>query len=101
MRNVSPRRGLHNMRSRTTRRATASQTSPELYLKLTSLEIERSRRVTEFDNLSERLRSLAERIRTISEEQVELRLRLEGSHPGLAISQTSPTKQNNNVGFTY
>ena len=101
MRNAAPRRGLHNMRSRTTRKTTASQTSPELYLKLTSLEIERSRRVSELDNLMQRMQTLSERIKSISDEQLELRRRLESWQPESANSHSSPTKQNNNVGFTY
>ncbi len=101
MRNVSPRRGLHNMRSRTTRKATASQTTPELYLKLTSLEIERSRRVSELANLAERMQTLSERIQSISDEQVALRRRLEDWQPDANVLPSVPTKQNNNVGFTY
>ena len=101
MRNASPRRGLHNMRTRTTRKATASQTSPELYLKLTSLEIERSRRVNELSNLMERMQTLSERIQSIADEQAELRQRLHGPEAEPTLSQMASSKNNNQVGFTY
>ena len=101
MRNASPRRGLHSMRSRTTRKATASQTSPELYLKLTSLEIEKTRRLSELENLKERMQTLCQRIQSISDEQVELRGRLEAWQPELALSPSPSPRQNNNVGLTY
>jgi predicted nuclease with TOPRIM domain len=101
MRNASPRRGLHSMRSRTTRKATASQTSPELYLKLTSLEIERSRRLNELENLKVRMQTLCERIQSISDEQADLRGRLDTWQPEPNLSQPHLIKQNNNVGLTY
>ncbi|MCY2982479.1 MAG: hypothetical protein NTY15_02445 [Planctomycetota bacterium] len=89
------------MRSRTTRRATASQTSPELYLKLTSLEIEKTRRLTELENLKVRMQTLCQRIQSISDEQVSLRGQLEAWQPELAHSPSPSPRQNNNVGLTY
>lgn len=76
MRNSSTRRGLHSMRTRATRKAVASQTTPELYLKLTSLEIERSRRAHELENLLERASRLSARIQSIVLEQQDLQNRI-------------------------
>lgn len=101
MRNSMPRRGLHNMQTRTSRKAIASLQSPEMYLKLTSLEIERSRRVMELDNLLERMNKLSVRIQAITDEQDALRLRIDGQTQSVIPSQNTPARQNNNVGFTY
>ncbi|MFN7290236.1 MAG: hypothetical protein ACK5T6_06590, partial [Pirellula sp.] len=64
------------MQTRASRKAVASLQTPELYLKLTSLEIERSRRANELENLMERVSKLQNRIRTIEGEQEELQIRI-------------------------
>lgn len=72
----SPRRGLQIMRTQSTRKAGGTLTSPEMYIRLTSLEMERARRVMERDRLLERIRLLDERIVKIADEQYEMRHRI-------------------------
>jgi phosphopantetheine adenylyltransferase len=66
------RRGLSSMRTHISRRMTSARQPHELYMKLTSLEIERSRRLTEKEAIERRLRSLSERLRDIEEEQEQM-----------------------------
>ena len=106
MTNSIPRRGMRSMRSRTSRRATDSMKSPDLYLRLASLEIERSRRVAELDALAERKNQTTERIRLIVAEQEALRNRIlamtQVANPQVENQQRELPKQNtNSIGFTY
>jgi len=72
MNNRLNRRGLQTLRTHTTRRALPSQKKHELYLKLTTLEMEKARRVIERDALVKRLAMLDERLISIAFEQTEL-----------------------------
>ena len=101
MRNSMPRKGLHNMQTRASRKAVASLQTPELYLKLTSLEIERSRRANELENLMERVSKLQNRIRTIEGEQEELQIRIAAQQGTVPPSVLAPSNTNQSVGFTY
>ena len=101
MRNSMPRRGLHNMQTRASRKVVASQQTPELYLKLTSLEIERSRRANELENLMERVNKLQNRIRTIVGEQEELQIRIAAQQGTVPPTVLKPGNSNQSVGFTY
>lgn len=96
-----PRRGLQNVRTQSSRRAISTLQSPELYIKLTSLEMERSRRIVERDRLLERVRILDERLQEIALEQDEMRFRIDS----LQIEPTayvSVHSQNNcDIGFKY
>ena len=65
-------RGLQSLRTHTTRRALPSQKKHELYLKLTTLEMENARRVIERDALVKRLALLDERLVSIASEQAAL-----------------------------
>lgn len=65
-------RGLQSLRTHTTRRALPSQKKHELYLKLTTLEMEIARRVIERDALVKRLTMLDERLGNIASEQTAL-----------------------------
>jgi|694.fasta_scaffold96519_4 chromosome segregation ATPase len=96
-----PRRGLHSMQTRASRKAVASLQTPELYLKLTSLEIERSRRANELEYLMERLSNLQNRIRTIVEEQDELQGRIDVQQRTLPPTIPSSNTVNQSVGLTY
>ena len=101
MRNSRPRRGLHSMQTRASRKAVVSLQTPELYLKLTSLEIERSRRANELDNLMERVNKLQNRIRVIVEEQEQLQIRIAAQQGTAPPSLPAPSTINQSVGFTY
>lgn len=96
-----PRRGLHSMQTRASRKAVASLQTPELYLKLTSLEIERSRRANELENLMERVHKLQARIGTIVEEQEQLQIRIAAQQGSTPANLPAPASTNNSVGFTY
>jgi len=72
MNNRLNRRGLQTLRTHTTRRALPSQKKHELYLKMTTLEMEKARRVIERDALVKRLDMLDERLNSIASEQSEL-----------------------------
>jgi len=65
-------RGLQSLRTHTTRRALPSQKKHELYLKLTTLEMEIARRAIERDALVKRLATLDERLGNIASEQAAL-----------------------------
>jgi hypothetical protein len=101
MRNSIPRRGLHNIQTRASRKAVASMQTPELYLKLTSLEIERSRRAIELESLLERVKILTNRIQSIIQEQESLQLRIASQQQTPLPPQAPAANQNRNVGFTY
>lgn len=70
--NHSNRRGLSTMRTHINRRLPVSRQPHEIYMKLTALEIERSRRMTERDAMNRRIRLLEERLTEIEVEQAEL-----------------------------
>jgi len=81
-------RGLQSLRTHTTRRALPSQKKHELYLKLTTLEMENARRVIERDALVKRLALLDERLVSIASEQAAL---LEIINDGAAGNPAIPT----------
>ena len=89
------------MQTRASRKAIASLQTPELYLKLTSLEIERSRRSNELDNLMERVNKLQNRIRSIVDEQEQLQIRIAAQQGPTPSSDVAPSNSNQSVGFTY
>ncbi len=89
------------MQTRASRKAVASLQTPELYLKLTSLEIERSRRANELENLMERVNKLQNRIRTIVGEQEELQIRIASQQGTVPPTALTPGNSNQSVGFTY
>lgn len=99
----TPRRGLQNMRTQSSRKAIASLRSPELYLRLTSLEMERSRRVVERDRLCERITVLDERIQEIGIEQEEMRCRIaeRDAESESDLRQPALLKPTISYGFTY
>lgn len=101
MRNSMPRRGLHSMQTRASRKAVASLQTPELYLKLTSLEIERSRRANELENLMERAHKLQARIGTIIQEQEQLQIRIAAQQGTTSANLPTTASPNNSIGFTY
>lgn len=70
--NLTSRRGLSTMRTHTNRRMQVSQQPHEIYMKLTALEIERSRRATEREAMNHRIKLLDERLADIEAEQAEL-----------------------------
>ncbi len=77
MARFSHRRGLQTMRTQSTRKAGETLTSPEMYIRLTSLEMERARRVVERERLIQRIQLLDERIGKIVIEQAEMKHRLD------------------------
>jgi hypothetical protein len=66
------RRGLQILRTHTTRRALPTQKRHELYLKLTTLEMEKARRITERQALLKRLAIIDERLNAVASEQLAL-----------------------------
>jgi hypothetical protein len=101
----APRRGLQNMRTQSSRKAVASLQSPELYLRLTSLEMERSRRILEKDRLVERIAILDERISEIATEQEEMRQRISERDRAITMSSkpivTVQSTRSTTRGLTY
>lgn len=67
------RRSITNVRTHSTRRTSPALAKHELYMKLTSLEIERSRRDTERRATNQRLEMIDERLREIEAEQQQIR----------------------------
>jgi len=76
MNNRLNRRGLQTLRTHTTRRALPTQKKHELYLKLTTLEMEKARRVIERESLAKRIAILDARLVEVATEQMELLARL-------------------------
>ncbi len=74
------RRGLQILRTHTTKKAVPSLKKHELYLKLTTLEMERARRLVERDSLIRRLELINERLASVTREQAELNSVLEGNN---------------------
>lgn len=89
------------MQTRASRKAIASLETPELYLKLTSLEIERSRRANELENLLERINKLQNRINTIVGEQEELQRRIAAQQGTVPPDVLTASNSNPSMGFTY
>ncbi len=99
------------MRTQSTRKATSNLSSPELYIRLTSLEMERARRAMERDRLLERIRIIDERLSKIAQEQAEMKQRIEltqqdpnASHPTDAPMRHPTTREEgreSQFGFTY
>lgn len=75
------------MRTQSTRKAAETLSSPEMYIRLTSLEMERARRVVERDRLVQRIQLLDERISKIAIEQAEMKHRIDMKE----LSQHLPT----------
>ncbi len=103
----SQRRGLQSLRTQATRKATSNLSSPEIYIRLTALEMERARRIMERDRLLERVRILDQRIAQIAEEQAEMRDRVDHADTALPDraqrerSSHGAADQSNQFGFTY
>ncbi len=74
------------MRTLTTRRAQPTQQRHELYLKLTTLEMEKTRRQTERDALIKRLHLIEERLQQVISEQEELNQLLSGVESSIELS---------------
>lgn len=70
------RSGLDRIRTHVNRRMSAGQQTHELYMKLTSLEIERTRRMTERDATAKRLQTIDDRIANIETEQDAVKTKL-------------------------
>lgn len=99
----STRQGLQSIRTQTSRRATATLKKHELYMKLTSLEIERARRTTERDALVQRLRMLEERIAVIVADQTRIEQEIDQSVPNTTGDGQHPRSGSgpNNFCFQY
>ncbi len=98
------RRGLQTVRTQSTRKANANLSGPELYIRLTSLEMERTRRVTERDRLLERVRILDQRIHEINDEQHNFRARIDRANAQnqlLAEDPASGSSGSNSSGFGF
>lgn len=67
------RLSLANVRTHTTRKTSPALQKHELYMRLTSLEIERSRRAAERDATAKRIAILDQRLEVIVSEQNHLR----------------------------
>lgn len=93
------------MRTQSSRKATSHLTSPELYIRLTSLEMERARRVIERDRLLGRIRILDERIAKIAEEQTDLKTRVDrasAAGPHVSTPENGLVDgRDSQFGFTY
>ena len=87
MKRNSNRRGLQTMRTITSRRANPTQQRHEFYLKLTTLEMEKTRRETERSTLIHRLKLIEERLQQIHDEQEDLNRLLSG----VQIPDVAPT----------
>jgi len=70
-------------------------------MRLTSLEIERSRRQTEYDSLQTRLDSISQRLEALSSERdsINSRLRIVGIDP--PSEQIPSPKSADNIHFQY
>ena len=71
------RRSLADVRTHTTRRSSPALAKHELYMKLTSLEIERARRIADRAATLERVKQLDERLSAIEQEQLDISRLLE------------------------
>lgn len=93
MARANHRPSLANVRTLTTRKSSAALQKHELYMKLTSLEIERSRRETERKATVERVAIVDQRLALIEAEQNVIRGLLANAEESEAnASQSSPMK---------
>ncbi len=67
------RRGLQIIRTHTTKRSNFTLKRHELYIKLTSLEMEKARRESERNGLLQRLKIIDERLSTLVSEQQQVK----------------------------
>lgn len=95
------RPSLANVRTHTTRRTSPALAKHEMYMKLTSLEIERSRRSSERKAALDRVAMVDQRLQEIEAEQDEIRRLLE-TH-GADSSKASRTGQpkSNGLNLNY
>lgn len=107
MARANHRPSLANIRTLTTRKSSAALQKHELYMKLTSLEIERSRRATERKATIERVAIVDQRLALIEAEQSVIRELLaeaempETTDEALAIQKASQSKNRNGIQFKY
>ncbi len=99
----STRRSLADVRTHTTRRSTPSLQKHELYMKLTSLEIERARRLTDRNATLERVKLIDERLEAIIAEQQDVMRLLEQDSNSIPASPTAARKQTDSqrMNFKY
>ncbi len=97
----SPRRSLQNVRTQSTRRAIGTLSSPELYIMLTSLEMERSRRILERNRLLDRVETLNERLRSVEAEQEDIRRLINLKVDPIDQASIQQPHQTGLSGFTY
>ena len=81
------------MRTQSTRKAAETLSSPEMYIRLTSLEMERARRVVERDRLVQRIQLLDERISKIAIEQAEMKHRIDMKETVAALAHSTLDRQ--------
>lgn len=98
---IKLRHGLDRMRTHINRRMSANQQPHELYMKLTSLEIERSRRDTERDAVEKRLEIIDSRIRDIQAEQELVQAKLTQIREEKANPQVAPRKVTDGGNLQY
>jgi hypothetical protein len=107
MARATHRPSLANVRTLTTRKSSAALQKHELYMKLTSLEIERSRRETERKATVERVAIVDQRLALIEAEQNVIRGLLADAEQVESITlQTPPVKSSspqnrNGMQFKY
>ncbi len=92
------RPSLANVRTHTTRRTSPALAKHELYMKLTSLEIERSRRATERQAAMDRVEMIDQRLRDIESEQTEIR-RLLDEHGTNVVGKPANRNQGFNLNY--
>ena len=95
------RRGLQIIRTHTTRRAIKSLRKHELYVKLSSLEMEKVRRGIERGSLIERLRLLNERIAEVEAEEIEIRSAVANDMTSDSPAPSAPTSAPGSFSFRY
>lgn len=93
------RRGLQVLRTNTSRKAIPTQKKHELYLKLTTLEMEKARRITERDAILKRLAMIEERLQTVTSEQLELLEIISSEEHAMNIANQSSPPQTNSHAF--
>lgn len=73
MTELTNRRGLQIIRTHTTKRTNSTLKRHELYIKLTSLEMEKTRREVERNGLLQRLKMIDERLADVVAEQQQVK----------------------------
>ena len=92
---------IANVRTHTTRRVSSAQAKHELYMKLTSLEIERSRRDSERRAMLERVEAIERRLAAIEAEQSAIHVLL-SSDPRTPESAVTPhDKRSGRINLSY